>query len=159
MKNWVNEWVQEGNLCVWRYADPSHHWRGWHFAADPKGSRSVRNLLDRMHAGEQCHRTLKLAPVTDAILSGPNYRQKKADQFEKLRIDYLPSFEDLRISPDGDVLIMTIGDPRLRKLAAAFARVEVGGGDFDIETSNDRKADPWMFWWMPKINYHDGKRQ
>ena len=76
MRNWVNEWVQDGRVCIWRYADPRRGWRGWQFAADPAGCRSVRNLLDRMHAGEPCHRTLKLEPVTDAILSVPNYGRK-----------------------------------------------------------------------------------
>jgi len=158
MRNWINEWQQEGLLHVWRYANAKHHWRGWHFAADPAGSRSVRNLLDRMLAGEPSHRTLKLAAVTDAVLSVPNYAQKNAGQFEKLRIEYRPDFENLRITPEGAALMMTIGDQRMRKLAAAFADVEIGGGDFGIETSSDRNADPWMFWWMPNINYYDGKR-
>ena len=149
MSNGVNEWVQEGHLYVWRYATPRRHWCGWHFTADPTGSRSIRNLLDRMHGGEPCHRTLKLAPVTDAILSVPNCGYKKAGDFEKLRIEYLPNFEDLRIVPNANALVMTIGKPRLRSVTAAFAEVEVGLGDFGIATSKDRKANPWMFWWMP----------
>jgi hypothetical protein len=90
MRNRVNEWVQEGRLYVWRYADPRKAWRGWHFTGDPAGCRSVRDLLDRMHAGEACHRTLRLEPVTDAILRVPNYGPKAKGRFEKLRIEYVP---------------------------------------------------------------------
>jgi hypothetical protein len=158
MRNWVNEWVQEGRLYVWRYADPGHGWQGWHFTADPAGCRSVRNLLDRMHAGVRCHRTLKLEPVTDAILSVPGYGHQAEGRFEKMRIDYVPGFDELRIAPDGAVLTMTIGDRRLRKFSAAFGRVEMGGGDFGIATSDEKRAEHWMFWWMPNIDYRDGKQ-
>jgi hypothetical protein len=149
MRNWVNEWVQEGDLYVWRYANPGRHWRGWQFSADPVGCRSIRNLLDRMHGGEPCHRTLMLAPVTDAILNVPNSGYKQAGRFEKLRVEYLPAFEDLRVVPNGEALIMTVGKPRSRYLTAAFAEVEMGVGDFGIATSDNRKADGWMFWPMP----------
>jgi hypothetical protein len=158
MRNWVNEWVQEGSLYVWRYADPGRGWRGWHFTADPAGCRSVRNLLDRMHAGEQCHRTLKLEPVTDAILSVPNYGHKADGRFDKLRIEYLPGFDGLRMAPDGTALTMTISDRRLRQLSSAFSEVEVGMGDFGVATSNEKRAERWMFWWMLNINYQDGKQ-
>jgi len=157
MRNWVNEWVQEGRLYVWSYVDPRRGWRGWHFTADPVGCRSVRNLLDRMQAGEPSHRTLRLEPVTDAILSVPNYGQKAKGRFEKLRIEYVPGFGDLRMAPDGARLTMTIGDRRLRKLSSAFAEVEVGLGDFGIATTDEKRAETWMFWWMPDIDYRNGK--
>lgn len=152
MRNMVDEWRQEGRLFVWRYLELRHHWRGWHFTADPVGCRSVRNLLDRMVGEEPCHRTLRIEPVTDAILRVPNFGNEAAGAFAKLRIDYDPAFQDLAIVPDGEALSMTIGDRRLRKLSAAFAEVEVGGGDFGIATSDNKKADAWMFWWMPGID-------
>ena len=108
MRNWVNEWVQEGRLYAWRYADPRQDWGGWHFTADPAGCRSVRNLLNRMHAGEPCHRSLRLESVTDAILSVTNYGQKAKGRFDKLRIEYVPGFDELRIASDGATLTMTI---------------------------------------------------
>jgi hypothetical protein len=150
MRDWVSEWVQEGRLYIWRYAKPRRGWSGWHFTADPVGCRSIRNLLDRMNGGDPCHRTLKLQPVTDAILRVPNYGQKVAGRFEKLRIEYVPECEELRLTPEDKALIMTVGAGRLRTLTAAFADVEVGRGDFGIGTSDSRKADSWMFWWMPK---------
>jgi hypothetical protein len=151
MRDFVSEWRQEGRLFVWRYPGFRQAWRGWHFTADPVGCRSVRNLLDRMFGGEACHRTLRIEPVTRAVLRVPNFGDKAAGVFTKLRIDYDPAFQDLRIVPDGEALTMTIGDRRLRKLAAAFAQMEAGGGDFGIATSDNSKADPWMFWWMPDI--------
>lgn len=158
MRNWVNEWVQEGQLYVWRYANPRRGWNGWHFTGDPIGCRSIRNLLDRMHGGEPCYRTLRLQDVTDAILSVPNCGQKIAGRFHKLRVEYQPQSAELKLWPEEETLIMTLGEKRLRKLSAAFAEVEVGLGDFGIDTSDDRKSDHWMFWWMPSLNYHYGKR-
>jgi hypothetical protein len=155
MKDWVSEWVQEGRLYVWRYADPNRGWRGWHFTADPAGCRSMRNLLDRMNGGEQRHRTLSVERVTEAILSVPNYGHKTAGSFSRLRVAYMPEQDDLQLSEeDGGLLIMTVGHSRLRRLSAAFADVEVGGGDFGIGTSDDRKAETWMFWSMPDVRYN-----
>ena len=159
MRDWVSEWVQEGRLYVWRYADPKRGWRGWHFTADPPGCRSVRNLLDRMQGGGPSHRTLGLERVTDAILSVPNCGQKSRGNFRRLRIAYRPECEDLRLEAEGDLLIMTVGARRLRKLSAAFAEVETGGGDFGIDASDDRKADQWMFWWVPDVRYHFGREK
>lgn len=150
MRDWVSEWRQEGCIFVWRYAKPNHSWRGWHFTGNPAGCRSVRNLLDRMHGGGPCHRTLSLAPVTDAILSVPNYGHNAKGSFEKLRLEFDPNALDLIVEPEAEKLIMTVGNSRLRDLTAAFADVEVGRGDFGIATSGDRKSDPWMFWWMPR---------
>ena len=155
----VDEWRQEGRLCVWRYADPGRGWGGWHLTGDPAGCRSVRNLLDRLHGGPGRYRTLRLEPVTEAVLSVPNYSKKHDGSFAKLRLVYEPEGEDLDLSIEGDVLIMTVGSKRLRKLAAALTEVEVGGGDFGIVTSDRRKAQGWMFWWMPDVKYNWGMRK
>ncbi|MEG3181389.1 hypothetical protein [Sphingomonas sp. LT1P40] len=153
MMHGVNEWRQEGRLYLWRYANPKH---GWQFSADPVGCRSIRNLLDRMRGGEPCYRTLKLNAVTDTILNVPNYGQKAHGHFEKVRIEYFPTFENLHIEPDGDALILTTDARRAHALSAAVAAVEVGDGDFGISPA--KKAASWMFWWMSDINYYDGKR-
>lgn len=132
MTNSVNDWQQEGRLFVWRYPNARRGWSGWHFTGDPAGCRSIRNLLDRMYGGDICHRSLKLSPVTQAILSVPNYQFKTDGRFDKLRIEYRPDFADLSLATDESRLVMTVGKERLRKLTAAFAEVEVGLGDFDI---------------------------
>lgn len=150
MRDWVSEWKQEGRIFVWRYAEPNRSWRGWHFTADQAGCRSIRNLLDRMRGGEPCYRTLNLAPTTEAVLSVPNYGHKTDGKFTKLRIEFEPDAADLLLSPVGETLEMTVGNARLRFLSAAFADVEHGIGDFGISPSDNRKSDPWMFWWMPK---------
>jgi hypothetical protein len=159
MRDWVSEWVQEGRLYVWRYLDPRPGWRGWHFTADPAGCRSVRNLLDRMQGGGPSHRTLRLERVTEEILSVPNYGRNSAGRYVRLRIAYRPECEALQLSAEDDLLVMTVGGRRLRKLSAAFAEVETGGGDFGIHTSDDREAASWMFWWMPDVRYDYGRRK
>jgi hypothetical protein len=150
MRDWVSEWVQDGSIYVWRYKEPNRHWRGWHFSGDPAGCRSIRNLLDRMRGGEACHRTLKLGAVTERILSVPNYQRPTHGRFRTLRLDYSPEATTLTMQLDEERLILTVGPKRITRLTAAFAEVEVGLGDFGIATSDDRKADHWMFWWMPK---------
>lgn len=152
MRNWVNEWVQEGRICVWRYAEAGRGWRGWQWTADPVGCRSIRNLLDRMRGGEPCHRTLRLEPVTDAILSVPNAGFAVAERFAKLRIEHRTEVDALRLEPVGENLRLTVGGPRLGKLSAALGRVEIGDGDFGVD-AGARKEDEWMFWWMPDVRY------
>ena len=149
MRDWVNEWRQEGALYLWRYAEAKRGWRGWQFAADPLGCRSVRNLIDRMSGGDACHRTLSLAPITDAVLREPGYNRPCADRFDKLRLVYEPNFAELNLTAEDSGLILTLGQTRLRKLSAAFADVERGGGDFGIRPSVNHKTDPWLFWWAP----------
>jgi len=148
MRDPVKEWKQEGRIFVWRYARPKRSWSGWHFTGDPTGCRSLRDLLDRMSGGSACYRTLDLAPVTPSILAVPNFGQELDGQFRKLRIEFLPKCSDLRIEPDAETLTIWVGDNRVRDLAAAFAEVEVGQGDFAIRTGEDRKSEEWMFWWM-----------
>lgn len=158
MTTGVSAWQQAGHLHVWRYAEARRGWHGWHWSADPAGARSLRNLLDRMQSGEPCHRTLRLEPPTDAVLSVPGVGYAVAERSEKLRVEYRPTCAELRLEPDGEMLVLTVGDGRLRKLAAALAQIEVGAGDFGIPASDDRRADPWMFWWVPGIDYFSGRR-
>lgn len=150
MRDWVSEWVQEGKLWIWQYANTRRGWNGWHLAADPEGCRSIRNLLDRMNAGKECHRSLKLELVSESLLKGIGYDRKCARQFDKLKIHFLPEADDLSLHPEDDKLVLTVGNRRLRKRASAFADVEVGGGDFGIAASDDKRAETWMFWWPPR---------
>ena len=148
MRDPVHEWKQEGRIFVWRYAEPNRSWSGWHFTGDPTGCRSLRDLLARMSGGIARYRTLDLAPVTQPILAVPNYGHDIKGCFEKLRIEFLPEFPDLRMETDANSLTMTVGESRVRDLAAAFAEVEIGRGDFAIQTSDGRQKEQWMFWWM-----------
>jgi hypothetical protein len=150
MQDWIGEWVQEGRLYVWRYADARRGWRGWQWTGDAAGCRSLRNLLDRMHGGEARHRTLRLEPVTNRVLDIPNAGFRVAGQFAKLRIEYRPGADALQLEPNDGALILTVGPGRLRKLTAALNEIEIGLGDLGIETG-EPKADPWLFWWTPAI--------
>jgi len=150
MRDWVAEWAHEGSIYVWRYESPRRNQRGWHFTGDPPGCRSIRNLIDRMNGGEACHRTLSLGRVTEKIWAMPNFDIPKREVFSKLRLEFVPDAEDLKLEVDGERLILTAGNKRIRTLASAFASVEIGDGDFGIGTSDDRRDDHWMFWWMPK---------
>jgi hypothetical protein len=153
MAKGVNESQQEGCLYIWQYADPNSSWRGWQFSADPLGCRSIRNLLDRMQGSNACYRTLKLDPITNDVLSVPNYSHKIDKQFAKLRVEYVPSFENLEIKPNENALILKVGTRRVHDLSSAFAKIETGDGDFGIRTSDAKRSEIWMFWWAPNINY------
>lgn len=145
----VAEWRQDGQIFVWRYPKRNKHAGEWHFTGDPVGCRSIRNLIDRMAGGEACHRTLKIEPVKATIAAVPNYGDPKPDRFASMRVVFEPDAPDLSMADDGDRLILTFGEKRLRTLRAAFAEVEVGIGDFGVATSDDRKEKGWWFWWMP----------
>lgn len=138
----IAAWQQEGKLFVWRYAEPRRAWCGWQFAADPAGARSVRNLIDR---------------VTDNVLAVPNAGYRLAGRFDRLRLDYKPELDALSLTPDGNMLTLALGGRRARKLAAAFASVEIGDGDFGIAPSDEKRAAFWMFWWMPDVKYAAGR--
>ncbi|HEV2599026.1 hypothetical protein [Sphingopyxis sp.] len=149
MHDRVAEWRQEGRIFVWRYPKRSKHAGEWHFTGDPAGCRSICDLIDRMGGESACHRTLKIAPVTAAIATVPNFGEPKADRFATMRVAFEPDAGDLSMEADGDKLILTFGNKRLHTLRAAFAEVEVGIGDFGVATSDDRKEKGWWFWWMP----------
>lgn len=150
MQDLVNEWLQDGRLWIWQYADANRSWNGWHFAADPKGSGSIRDLLDRMNAGEACHRTLHLEFVSDSLTDAIGYDRKYVRQFDKLRLQFSPRATDLSLYPGENRLVMTVGKQLLPQLASAFAEVQKGGGDFGIATSERKRSERWMFWWPPR---------
>lgn len=146
----INGWSQKGRLWIWQYANANRSWRGWHFAADPQGCRSIRDLLDRMSIVEACHRTLDLEFVSDSLIYGIGYGRKCARQFDKLRLQFSPSATDLSLHSEEDRLVMNVNKQRLPQLASAFAQVEMGGGDFGIATSERKRSERWMFWWPPR---------
>jgi hypothetical protein len=99
-----------------------------------------------MQGGERCHRTLRLAPVTETVLRGPGVSLRVAEHCAKLRVEYRPDCVELQLMPVEDVLFLTVGGSRLRKLSAALAQVEIGGMDFSIAPSHDKHVEGWWFW-------------
>jgi hypothetical protein len=155
----VSAWRQSGAVYIWRYSALGRSRRGWHFTADPAGCESIVDLIERMEASDTaCYRTLALGQVSADIWGIPNFGPPKAERFEKLRFDYVPRATDLTLAENGDRLDLEFGSARAANLKAAFVYVGIGDGDFGIATSSDKRAEDWMFWWMPTINYQDRKR-
>ena len=155
----VSKWQQAGGVYVWRYSKPGKSRRGWHFTGDPAGCASIIDLIERMKAAATaCHRTLSLGIVTPAIWGVPNFGPAKHEHFEKLRVDYVPESSELTLVENDGRLELGVGELRATDLIAAFTDVSIGDGDFGIGTSDKKRAESWMFWWMPNINYHVGKR-
>ena len=151
----VSGWRQSGALYVWRYFKPVSSRAGWDFSADPTGCGSVADLIERMtSAGVACHRTLSLGRVSAGIWGVPNFGPPKADRFENLRIEYVPTTRDLRLLENDGRLELTLGAARADVLKAAFVDFGVGDGDFGIATSDEKYPEPWMFWWMPYPHGH-----
>lgn len=98
--------------------------------------------------GVASHRTLHVGPIQEAIWRVPNFGPPARDRFERLRLEYEPGYEMLTMVADGDRLTLQLGHDRADALIAAFEDVAIGLGDFGIGTSNDRRADAWVFWWM-----------
>ena len=115
-------------------------------------------LITRMVAeAGPSHRTLQLGAVTPAIWGVPNFGPPRHDRFEKLRLEYSPEEDALALDEIDGRLTLRLGEKRSAALSAAFAEVSVGLGDFGIATSEDKHADSWMFWWMPRSNDFGGR--
>lgn len=151
----ITAWQQAGKLYVWRYAAPGRSRKGWHFTADLAGCRSMIDLIARMVAASGAsHRTLQLGSVTPAIWTVPNFGPPRRDQFGKLRLEYSPERDALSLDVIDGRLTLRLGERRSAALSTAFAEVSVGLGDFGLAPSDDKHADSWMFWWMPRSNEH-----
>ncbi|QNA86132.1 hypothetical protein G4G27_20710 [Sphingomonas sp. So64.6b] len=145
----VDEWKQVGRLYVWRYPRWRDKHAQWHFTGDASGCSSLIDLLDHMRSGGiASYRTLKLGKVTESIWCVPNYGRPINEPFERLRFKFEPEREDLEIVVTDDLLTLHFGAKQFASLRAAFVDVSVGLGDFGIATSDDRRANSWMFWWM-----------
>ena len=146
----LSAWKQEGRLWVWQYANPRHDWRGWHLSGDRAGCRSIQRLLDLMEGGVPCHRTAMLSPVTDSMLKGIGFGNRSEQPRDRMRICFEPDALSVTINTQPERLVMTVGNKFLRKLVAGFTSVEIGDGDFGLRLSDDKKAEPFMFWWPPR---------
>jgi hypothetical protein len=150
MTDQVHDWNQEGSLYIWRYHRPSARQRGWHFSGDHAGCLSIVDLIDRMSiAGEPCHRSINLGSLTEAIWSVPNFGPPDSERFEKLRLQFQPEVEDLILEVAEERLVLTFGQKRGCHLRAGLFDVANGQGDFGIGTSDNKRADHWVFWWFP----------
>lgn len=146
MRGWVAEWVEDGKVWVWCYENAEPDWRGWHMTADPSGCRSIRNLLDRMNGCDACSRQIALQPVPDNLLQNVGHTQSIAPQLPNIEIQFTPDVMGMSVQKSVGKLELKIGNARIRKLAAAFAQVEIGHGDFTLATEFDR----FFFWWPPR---------
>jgi hypothetical protein len=143
----VSAWKQAGELHVWRYATLGRSRRGWHFHADRAGCESIAALIDRMVAdGAASHRTLALGALTPAVWGLPNFGPPRGDRFARLRVEYRPGLDRLELEAAEDRLVLVIGAKRAALLRACFVDLMLGQYDFGIAPSEDRHADPWMFW-------------
>lgn len=158
MRNSANEWEQRGRFYVWRYPEHRKKYGRWHFAGDPVGCRSLRHLLERMMGGPPLFRTWKLAPLSENAWRVPGYGLPRADDdFERLRVEYDPEANDLKLKADADTLRLILGPSRAEIFMDALSKVEAGEGDFAISPTGQKRDEAWMFWWMidPKL----GKEQ
>jgi hypothetical protein len=143
----VSAWQQAGHLHVWRYAALGRSRRGWHFHADRDGCASIVDLIDRMVADAvPSHRTAALGTLTPRVWDRPGFGPPKGDRFARLRIEYRHGQEALSLDPAGERLILGFGAKRAPLLRAAFIDLMLGQNDFGIASSDERRAEPWMFW-------------
>ena len=143
----VEAWRQEGTLTVWRYASPRKLQLQWHFHADGTGCESFVDLVARFQArGRAGHRTLNLSPITPDDRFLPDLGRLRNDRFEKLRVEFAPSRENLQMDVIGDRLTLAFGGKRAAALSAAFTELGAGIADFAIAESDDKQAASWWFW-------------
>jgi len=148
MSSGVNEWKQQGKLYVWRYARAGRSRRGWHFSADRLGCISLLDLLDRLRGIDGLYRTWQLTGLKREAWRAPNYGPPKSEQFKRLRVAFKQDAEALSLTPDGEILMLSVGPASIDRLYAGFTSLSIGEGDFGIAPEATGKEPPWMFWWI-----------
>ncbi|KQM23018.1 hypothetical protein ASE73_01980 [Sphingomonas sp. Leaf24] len=141
----VKDWKQRGAIYLWAYPPGRARHAGWHVSADPLGSASIVDLIDRLaREGREAHRTLRLSHPTDALVAVPGFGRAAHSAPHRLRIAYVPDEQKMEVVPESDLLILRLGDARLRDLRAAFVEVGIGCGDFALKA---RDGTAIWFWW------------
>jgi hypothetical protein len=150
----LRRWEQRGAISLWRYAENSRHFEGWHFAADEEGCRSLLALIDLlMDANDpSLYRTLRILRATDAILRVPNNRGAPAVSPVGWRLRLSPAHDDWRLAEDGDRLELALGETRMREMRASVEATLRGDGDFSIGPGRDDTSSrhALWFWWWPR---------
>ncbi len=150
----LHRWEQHGAVSLWRYAEPSRHFEGWHITADAEGSHSLLALVDLLAEANDVslHRTLRVSRATDSILRVPNNRGARAISPSRWRLRLASAHDDWHLVEDGDRLELTLGQTWIRALRDSVEAMQRGDGDFRIgPTLRGRSSRHALwFWWWPR---------
>lgn len=152
----IADWKQRGHISLWRYKPMPRLYSGWHFAADPEGCESLRELfLLFLESAYPVHRSLRL---TDP-------RSVRADRIfsehelqvcfpHKLRIRFDPEAPDdeSTFHENDERLDVFLGREWLREWQSALPEVARGNADFSLwfEVPSKDPMKRISFWWWPQ---------
>jgi hypothetical protein len=100
------------------------------------------------HEGDEAHRTLRISKMTQKVWSVPNFGLPTPDEFDKLRIKYVPEFDDLTLIEQDDFLLLKIGDVRAAELVDALSDINRNLGDYAVSPRIKGASFPIWIWWM-----------
>jgi hypothetical protein len=141
--------LQQGSIYFWKYKTDGWLGSEWHFTADPDGCYFLLELFDRMSRSEFiCEFVIALTPVTQKILSVPNYDSPYKNMTE-LRFIYHPSgshYYEWNIADNKNSVEISLGKAMLEEWRRAVNNADRGIGNYSIGINEDHTV---FIWWMP----------
>lgn len=140
-------WQQRGVVSLWRYANPSHSYAGWHLSADDAGCRSLLDLLAVLSTSPAgAYRTINLTEPSTRLLGVVNCSSSLIDPPPKLRISYSAMYEDWSLVAEQGHAALRVGETWRLASIAAIEAMSRGEGDFIIGPRHpDQRV--WFWWW------------
>lgn len=140
---------QHGSIYFWKYKLDGWLGSEWHFTADPSGCDFLISLFDHMRRSEfTCEPVIRVSPVTQEILSVPDYDSPYKDMSE-LRFTYQPfsaNFYNWLIVDNKNCVEISFGKAMLGEWNRAVLDVKNGIGNYSIGLNEDHTV---FIWWMP----------
>lgn len=147
----VDKWKQAGTVACWRYRDNARSYPGWHIAADREACVALLSLIDLMEAAPfSSSSSIRLTAPTEHILSVPNNRRGAGrwTAVRSLSLRYPKGTvnpDHWELERDGDRLMLSVGEAKLRELRSGVEDMMVGKGDWGIGESDEEMLS---FWWV-----------
>lgn len=146
-RNRTNAWQQSGRVSLWRYANSTRNYAGWHLNADAAGCRSLAALLEALATDGTGSRTVALTAPTPAELRAPNHRGGQASWLApaRWRLSLSPSVDAWDFSAALEPAMLSLGSDRLEPFRRALAGIPKGRGDHAIGREGNDSLKLW-FW-------------
>lgn len=139
-------WKQRGSLMLWRYANPSRHYAGWHMTGDAAGCASMVALLQAFEdEATPMNRSLALSAPGKAALAVPNSRTAPVVAARKLRLSLAEASPHWSLMAAPESAELRVGREWLPALRQAIAGIPSGHGDHAIGPEHDGRL--WFWWW------------
>lgn len=141
---------QNGNIYFWKYKTDGWLGSEWHISADKDACQYLLDLFDYMADSVfSCEPVMALTPVTQEILSVPDYDSPYKNMTE-LRFTYspfAPHYYDWHITDNKTTVEIIFGKAMLAEWRRAVMNIDQGIGNFPIGLNEDHTV---FFWCLPR---------